>query len=161
MQMKICIPKVLSNWKKKLNSQLIDIFYVFWLFTLWGRWMLLMQTDIWKSLNGTQLFPTKSTSFRFVFTNTLTCYKGPTSLIWADFSFLFGSVNIFKSPFMSKKFASHVVLANASLCFSKVLYFCIGFWELSHLTCDLYRVFRPVLIYFEDLGDHLKITFRL
>ena len=24
-----------------------------------------------------------------------------------------------------------------------------------------YRVFRPVLIYFEDLGDHLKITFRL
>ena len=24
-----------------------------------------------------------------------------------------------------------------------------------------YRVFRLVLIYFEDLGDHLKITFRL
>ena len=25
----------------------------------------------------------------------------------------------------------------------------------------LYRVFRLVLIYFEDLEDHLKITFRL
>ena len=25
----------------------------------------------------------------------------------------------------------------------------------------IYRVFRPVLIYFRDLGDHLKITFRL
>ena len=106
--------------------------------------MLLMQTDIWKSLNGTQLFPTKSTSFRFVFTNTLTCYKGPTSLIWADFSFLFGSVNIFKSPFMPKKFASHVVLANASLCFSKVLYFCIGFRELSHLTRDLSQAEKKI-----------------
>ena len=114
------------------------------MFTLWGRWMLLMQTDIWKSLNGTQLFPTKSTSFRFVFTNTLTCYKGPTSLIWADFSFLFGSVNIFKSPFMPKKFASHVVLANAIPCFSKVLYFCIGFWELFHLTRDLSQAEKKI-----------------
>ena len=25
----------------------------------------------------------------------------------------------------------------------------------------VYRVFRPVLIYFEDLGDHLKITLLL
>ena len=125
------------------------------MFTLWGRWMLLMQTDIWKSLNGTQLFPTKSTSFRFVFTNTLTCYKGPTSLIWADFSFLFGSVNIFKSPFMPKKFASHVVLANASLCFSKVLYFCIGFRELSHLTRDLSQAEKKINVVTSWAADKL------
>ena len=118
----------------------------FWLFTLWGRWMLLMQTDIWKSLNGTQLFPTKSTSFRSVFTNTVTCYKGPTSLIWPDFSFLFWSVNIFKSPFMPKKFAPHVVLANASLCYSKVFYFFVGFQEWSHLTRDLSKLRRKEML---------------
>ena len=121
--------------------------------------MLLMQTDIWKSLNGTQLFPTKSTSFRFVFTNTLTCYKDPTSLIWADFSFLFGSVNIFKSPFMPKKFASHVVLANASLCFSKILYFCIGFRELSHSTRDLFQAEKKINVVTSWASDKMTTIF--
>ena len=45
---------------------------------------------------------------------------------------------------MPKKFASHVVLANASPCFSKVLYFCIGFWELSHLTRDLSQTEKKI-----------------
>ena len=63
---------------------------------------------------------------------------------------------------MPKKFASHVVLANASLCFSKVLYFCIGLWELSHLTRDLSQAEKKkMLLQAEQMHKMTSVSLKM